>query len=229
VRKKLLLFDLDWTLVSTGGAGVRAYDQGFEHLFKVPQALDKVPVDGKTDRAIARELIRVYFDREATEEEINATCAAYIERLTHEVATSAAFKILPGIAELLPILAERSDVLLALGTGNLKAGAAIKLARPQLGHYFSFGGFADDSEHRPTVLRAGVTRGEALVGKPFSPRDVVVIGDNWRDVDAGKAIGATTVAVATGPMNTAELAAHHPDYVFDDLSDTEKVLHVLTV
>ena len=229
MRKKLLLFDLDWTLVTTGGAGVRAYNRGFERVLGVPEALATIPVDGKTDRALGRELIRAHLNREPQEGEIEAICAAYIDYLSEEVANSPGFQILPGIADLLEALATRQDVMLGLGTGNLRAGAEIKLARPNLWRYFSFGGFADDSELRPEVLRAGVQRAEASTGLRFPPRDVVVIGDNWRDVDAGKAIGATTVAVASGPMKAHELAAHAPDHVFDDLSDTERVLRVLTV
>jgi len=224
VMKKLLLFDLDWTLLYTGGAGIRAFNHAFDQLFGIAQALSTVTVDGKTDMAIARELIQVHLKRNAHQDEIRKLCDAYVARLAEEVPAGPGFRVLPGIPELLAILAQRTDIVMGLGTGNLKAGAQIKLARPNLWHYFSFGGFADDAEIRADVLRAGVKRGEAIAGQTFAARDVIVIGDNWRDVDAGKAIGATTVAVASGPMKAEELTTYQPDYLFNDLSDTDKVL-----
>jgi phosphoglycolate phosphatase len=227
--KKLLLFDLDWTLIYTGGAGVRAFNRAFEEMFAISQALTGLTLDGKTDRSIARELITVRLNREATEGEMEALCGTYLTCLAKEVPQSPGFKILPGVPELLKALSVRCDVMMGLGTGNLKAGAEIKLTRPDFWRYFAFGGFADDSEIRSEVLAAGVKRGEALIHKKFEPKDVIVIGDNFRDIEAGKAIGATTIAVATGPMKAEELAAHNPDHLVNDLSDTEKILHVLTV
>jgi phosphoglycolate phosphatase len=143
------------------------------------------------------------------------------------VAKAEKYRILPGIPELLEALSKEPKVLMGLGTGNLEGGAHAKLARCGLMRYFKFGGFANDSEDRPEVLRAAVRRGQALAGDPVSPRDVVVIGDNFRDILAGQAIGAYTVGVASGPMNKEELAAYHPDSLFQDLSDTPKVLNVL--
>jgi phosphoglycolate phosphatase-like HAD superfamily hydrolase len=116
---------------------------------------------------------------------------------------------------------------MGLGTGNLEEGARIKLARADLMKYFRFGGYGSDAEERPEVLRTGVRRGEAIFGKAISPRDVIVIGDNIRDVQAGQAIGATTVAVASGPMTYEELKATRPDHIFHDLSDTKAVLNAL--
>ena len=116
---------------------------------------------------------------------------------------------------------------MGLGTGNLEEGARIKLARADLMKYFRFGGYGSDSEDRPTVLRTAVQRAEKLAGRAFDPRDVVVIGDNSRDVQAGKAIGAVTVAVASGPMKFAELADTQPDHIYQDLSDTTTVVKVL--
>jgi phosphoglycolate phosphatase-like HAD superfamily hydrolase len=229
VMKKLLLFDLDWTLIYTGGAGVRAFNHAFEKLFSQPQALTGLTLDGKTDRAIARELIKVRLERDPSEGDIEKLCAGYLARLREEVPQGPGYKILPGIAELLKALSVRCDVLMGLGTGNLKAGAEIKLTRADFWRYFAFGGFADDSEVRSELLAAGVRRGEALSGKKFAPRDVIVIGDNFRDVEAGQAIGATVLAVATGTMKAEALAAYHPDYLVNDLSDTEKIIHVLTV
>jgi len=226
---KLLLFDLDWTLIYTGGAGVRALDVAFVKIFQIPQAMKKVTPDGKTDPAICREMIRVHLNREPGEGEIAKLCRGYLDQLAVEIPSSPGYKILPGIPALLEALARREDILMGLGTGNLEEGARIKLARAGLMKFFRFGGYGSDAEDRPTVLRTGVRRGEAMLGKTVPPRDVIVIGDNIRDVQAGKVIGATTVAVASGPMTYEELAATRPDHIFRDLSDTSTVLSALTV
>jgi phosphoglycolate phosphatase len=227
--RRLLLFDLDWTLIYTGGAGVRALNTAFEKIFGIADAMKTVSPDGKTDPAICREMVRVHLKREPTPGEIETLCRGYLERLAIEIPSSPGYKILPGIPTLLEKLAQRKDVLMGLGTGNLEEGARIKLARADLMKYFRFGGYGSDAEERPDVLRTGARRGEAILGKQMPAQDVVVIGDNIRDVQAGKAIGAKTVAVASGPMTYEQLSETHPDHLFHDLSETEAVLNVLTV
>jgi phosphoglycolate phosphatase len=227
MTKKLLLFDLDWTLIYTGGAGVRALEFSFEQAFKIPESMKKVSPDGKTDKAICREMIRVHLGREPQGTEIDILCRGYLDRLAVEIPVSIGYRIMPGIPELLELLAIRADVLLGLGTGNMEEGAQIKLARADLMKFFRFGGYGSDAEERPIVLKTAVHRGEALAKKTFAPKDVIVIGDNSRDVQAGKAIGATTIAVASGPMKYEELAATVPDYLFHDLSDTQAALKAL--
>ncbi len=226
---KVLLFDLDWTLIYTGGAGVRALDHAFENLFGVPQAMKKVTPDGKTDPAICREMIRVHLSREPEDGEIEKLCRGYLDRLAEEIPDGPGYRVLPGIPELLEALSHEERVLLGLGTGNLEEGARIKLARAGLMKYFQFGGYGSDSEDRPTVLRTAVKRVEILAGRTFAQKEVIVIGDNIRDVQAGQAIGAMTVAVATGPMKHEELAKAGPDHLFHDLSDTHRVLSVLAL
>lgn len=225
--KKLLLFDLDWTLIYTGGAGVRALDHAFEKIFEISDAMKTVSPDGKTDPAICREMIRVHLNRDPRDGEIEQLCQGYLKQLKVEIKKSPGYRILPGIPQLLEALNKSSEVLMGLGTGNLEGGAAIKLARADFMRYFRFGGYGSDSEDRPTVLRKGVERGIALAGHKVAPRDVIVIGDNMRDVLAGKAIGATTIAVASGPMSEEDLAKTSPDHLFKDLSNTALVLKVL--
>src|SRR6185437_12565848 len=126
---KLLLFDLDWTLIYTGGAGVRALDHAFEELFKIPQAMKKVSPDGKTDPAICREMVRVHLGRAPQDGEIERLCRGYLDRLRIEIPQSEGYRVLPGIPELLSALSGRTDALIGLGTGNLEEGAQIKLNR----------------------------------------------------------------------------------------------------
>lgn len=225
--KKLILFDLDWTLLYTGGAGVRALDYAFEKQFGIASAMKSMSVDGKTDRSIAREMVSVHLKRDATPDEIELICRGYIERLRFEVETGAGYRIMPGIPQLLQALQKEPSIVMGLGTGNLRAGAQIKLEKAKMWDYFGFGGFADDSEDRPTLLAMGAKRGFEKLGKTLAPRDVIVIGDNKRDVLSGQAIGATTIAVATGSMSLEELGQHRPDFLFQDLSDTSKVLEAL--
>jgi phosphoglycolate phosphatase len=225
--KRIILFDLDWTLIYTGGAGLRALDYAFEQHFKIPEAMKTVSPDGKTDPAIVREMIRVHLQRDPQAGEIETVCRGYIDCLKAEVATSPGYRVLPGIPELLDALSKRPDVLVGLGTGNLEEGARVKLARADLMRFFKFGGYSTDSEDRPEVLRAAVRRGEALAGEQVPPTSVLVIGDNSRDILAGKAIGARTAGVASGPMSYTELAEHTPDFLFHDLSNTAEVLERL--
>jgi phosphoglycolate phosphatase len=227
--RKLLLFDLDWTLIYTGGAGVRALNSAFKLQFGIPEAMKKISPDGKTDPAICREMIKVHMSREPTSIEIQKLCRGYLDALAQEVPQGPGYKILPGIPKLLETLAAMDTVLLGLGTGNLEEGARIKLTRADFMKYFQFGGYGSDAEDRPDVLRKAVERGSEIAGRAFAPREVVVIGDNIRDVQAGQAIGALTVAVASGPMSSEELASGKPDHLFADLADTEAVLRVLTV
>jgi phosphoglycolate phosphatase len=227
MAKRLFLFDLDWTVIYTGGAGVKALDHAFVKHYQIPDAMKQITPDGKTDPAIVREMIRHHLKRDPRPGEIESVCESYVARLPHEVAHAEGYRVLPGIPELLEALSKRQDAWLGLGTGNLEGGAHAKLARCGLMRYFKFGGYATDAEDRPDVLRAGVRRGEKLMGGPVHPREVVVIGDNFRDIDAGKAIGAVTLAVATGTMKLDELASYKPDFLLPDLSDTAKVLELL--
>jgi phosphoglycolate phosphatase len=227
MARKLVLFDLDWTLVYTGGAGVRALDSAFEALFDVAHAMKTVSPDGKTDPAICREMIRVHLGREPQAGEIEDLLRGYLDRLEVEIPTSPGYRVLPGVQELLEGLSRRADVLMGLGTGNLEEGARIKLARAGLMKYFRFGGYGSDSEDRPTVLRKAVERGQTLAGHPVSPGEVIVVGDNIRDIQAGQAIGAVTVAVASGPMTYDDLARARPDHLFGDLLDRKRFFSVL--
>src|SRR4051812_1137940 len=119
MTRKLLLFDLDWTLIYTGGAGIRALNFAFEKLFQVPQAMKIVTPDGKTDPAICREMIRVHLGRDPQEMEIEILCRGYLERLALEIPEGEGYRILPGVSALLDALALRDDILMGLGTGNL--------------------------------------------------------------------------------------------------------------
>ncbi len=225
---RILLFDLDGTLVLTGGAGVRALDRAFQNLYGLQEAGRGVPFHGRTDLRIIRDIVERKLHRPMGADEAVAICDRYLPYLEEEVQRSAAYRILPGVPALLTLLAARGDCLVGLGTGNVEAGARIKLARGDLNRFFPFGGFGSDAEDRVELLRRAVARGEARRGPGADgPAQVVVIGDTHLDVESGRALGARTVAVATGGESAAALEQARPDVLLADLSDAEAFLRIL--
>jgi phosphoglycolate phosphatase-like HAD superfamily hydrolase len=133
-------------------------------------------------------------------------------------------RLLPGIIPLLDSLKDRPDCVLALLTGNLAAGAEVKLSHYGVWHYFGFGAYADDHHERNRLGPVAAARAMEGHGEEFPPDRIYVIGDTPRDIECGKALGAKTVAVTTGHYSREELACHEPDFLFDDLSDAEAVM-----
>ncbi|MBI4395754.1 MAG: HAD hydrolase-like protein [Elusimicrobia bacterium] len=221
---KLLLFDLDGTLVTTGGAGLRALDRAFETLLSLPKAMEGISPAGKTDPCIVREVFRKKLNREPGPASIQQICDCYLRFLEEEMQVRNGYRVMEGVVDLVAGLSVRENVLLALGTGNLEKGARIKLEPSGLNPYFSFGGFGSDAEARPEVLRKAVSRAEERTGQKIPAKDVFVIGDTILDVRAGKAIGAVTVAVVCGHGNSAELQASGPDLLLEDFRKPDRLL-----
>ena len=215
---KLLLFDVDLTLVNTGGAGLRALDQAFREILGIHDAADGVAPHGKTDPAIVREICskRGLTDVGELDDFTDRVLMRYTEFLKDEVARSDKYRVLPGVQSILDDAGLREDVILGLATGNVEVGARIKLERGGLNRYFPFGGFGSDSEDRTEVVAAAARRASAL-GEPIHPDQTFVIGDTPRDVLAGKAAGFRTIAVGTGNYSTAVLGETGADLVIDDL------------
>lgn len=202
----VLLFDIDGTLVSTGGAGRRAMVGAFASLHGKDDVFEGTSFAGMTDRAIARHGLRDVV-AEITEAEIDRALEAYLARLEIELAKADAYRVLPGVTRLLESLAGVPDVAVGLGTGNVRRGAYAKLARGGIDGSFAFGGFGCDAESRVELLRAGARRGAELLGASLERCRVVVIGDTPKDVAAADGIGAPCVAVGTGGYALDELAA----------------------
>ena len=158
-----------------------------------------------------------------SQENIMALLDAYLGKLADRIHMHQG-SLLPGIITLLDKLKERPDCVLALLTGNLAAGAQVKLSHYGVWHYFGFGAYADDHHVRNELGPVAITRALEEHGEEFPPERIYVIGDTPRDIECGKAFGAVTVAVATGHYSREELADHHPDFLFDDLSDADAVL-----
>jgi len=225
VRKKLLLFDIDGTLLLTGRAGEHALRVAFKERFGVDDDLSSISFAGSTDGAIARQMFAPY-DIPATPENIADLFDGYVHHLALELPRREG-RILPGIVELLEALHQREDCVLGLLTGNIEKGAELKLSHYEVWDYFEFGAFADDHVDRNKLGPVAHSRAAEKHGISFEAQDVYVLGDTPKDIDCARAAGFVAVAIATGSYNKDELAAHHPDFVFEDLSDTAGVIEAL--
>ncbi|MBN1586811.1 MAG: HAD hydrolase-like protein, partial [Candidatus Omnitrophica bacterium] len=188
--KTIVLFDIDGTLINTGGAGMRSVARAFEKLYGVTGDLELDQVAGRTDPAIFRNKYRQLLGGECVAGELHALTTTYLEILVDEL-DSAEYRILPGVEELLAKLSEIPGVVLGLATGNLERGAFLKLRRGQIDQYFKFGGYGSDSESRDELTRLAVDRGRHQIGDEAAK--AVVIGDTRHDIESGKAAGARTL------------------------------------
>lgn len=222
----LLLFDVDGTLIHTGGAGIRAFQRTFSELFRVQVPTDGIRFHGRTDLEILEDIFVAGLARSPRPEEVQAICRRYLGYLHDEVPQSPGYRIMPGLPHLLEVLAGRDEVRLGLATGNLEVAARIKLSRADLNRYFSFGGFGSDAKDRTVLIRKAIDRGKNLVGGSHEIR-VIVIGDTDLDIACGRAAGAMTVAVATGGDSWEILQQASPDHLLEDLSRPEELLKIL--
>ena len=224
---KLLLFDVDGTLILSGGAGLRSVNRAFMDLFGLRDAMATCHPDGKTDPAIFSEVARAHLKRDLSDSEKSAVAGAYLEALRGEVSRSPGYEIMPGVTALLEALSSDGRLFLGLATGNLEAGARIKLGRAGLDRYFAFGGYGSDDERRDRLVAIAITRGQRVAGRDFPPEDIIVIGDTTRDIDAARAVGVRALVVPTGSTPVSDLAGHNPDAILDDLSDVEAFLSAI--
>lgn len=223
---KLFLFDLDGTLVSTGGAGLRALSLAFKELYGVESAHQKISPAGKTDPAIFRELVQIFFARPVENSETLKIAECYLHHLSSEMKNSST-KALPGVMDFVSHVSERPDILSGLGTGNLEKGARLKLEPVQLNRFFSFGGFGSDAEDRARVLRYGHERAEQKLKRTISPEAVYVIGDTLLDVAAAQRAGFRSVAVASGSVKAEQLRTGRPDHLLNDLTEGFQLLEAI--
>lgn len=215
----LVLFDIDGTLISSGRAGVRGMNRSFERLFGVSEALDGLPVAGRTDRAIVAEAL-ARAGQPVDDSSIRRLRDAYLEDLQAALneAASAPAGILPGVVELLDAL-EREPAVVGLLTGNFVNGAAIKLGHYGLWHRFRFGAFGDLHADRRALVPLAVEAAVAAGHGRFEPGRIVIIGDTPLDVDCAHAYGAHAVAVATGTFSHEALAATNPAITVHSLEE----------
>jgi phosphoglycolate phosphatase-like HAD superfamily hydrolase len=223
----VLLFDVDGTLLLTGGAGRRSMDRAFREVTGHANVFDGFRFGGMTDLGIVRAGLS-QLGREFDEAVVAAILDVYLGVLPEEVADATNYRVLPGVLTVLDAVAELDNVAVGLGTGNVEPGARIKLGRGDLSERFRFGGFGSDAEERAVLLSRGAARGASHLGVSVELCRVVVIGDTPKDIAAAEAMGAECVAVATGGHAVSELRAEGATAVFEDLSHpgvVDRILH----
>lgn len=223
---RMVLFDIDGTLVHTQGAGRRAMIQAFTDLFGIDNAFSGYHFSGRTDPAILRDAFVRHFNRPATDEDFDKLRGHYVGLLREEVErTSEQFTVMPGIVEVLERL-KGAGVPTGLATGNLDLGARLKLEPVGLYHYFAFGGYGSDALHRGELTALGIERGRRHANADIPAGRAFVVGDSPLDVRAAHYAGAISVAVLTGWNSREEMAAEDPEHLFDDLRDVDAVMQV---
>lgn len=216
---RVLLFDIDGTLIRSGGAGKYSMEAALQQAFGVREIRDRVSYSGRTDRAIVNDLLLLH-EIPPTPDNCQLLLSTYLSHLPAALANRPG-EVLPGIVETLK--RQHPDIAVGLLTGNVKAGADIKLRHYQLDHFFAFGGFADDVYHRDDVAKRAFQQAEEHLKRRLNPEDVWVIGDTPADVQCARAIGAKAIAVQTGWHTPEELAASQPDYNFPDFTHAEQL------
>ena len=212
---KLLLFDIDGTLITTGGAGLRALNRAFCQVVGIVNALDGMRLHGKTDPAIIREVFTVRGNAHQLGDFLQEILEMYVTILPEEVQRSE-YTILPGILQFLEDFHGHSKLTFGLATGNVERGARIKLDRGNLNRFFPFGGFGSDAESRTELIRRAAENGIQHAGVLFHPDNVFVIGDTPRDIVAGREAGFQTVGVAAGDYSIQDLEEAGADLVLAD-------------
>jgi len=225
LKTKLFLFDIDGTLLTSGGAGEKALRLAMKDRFGRDDDLSKIEIAGRTDSGIALQLFKLH-GIEPTSENLAQFFDGYLHHLAGQLPQTPG-RLLPGILELLQELISRPEVALGLLTGNLVRGAKLKLEHYGVWEFFEFGAFADDHHDRNQLGKFARARALEKHGIEFAPENIFVLGDTAHDIACGRAIGAKTVAIATGGCTRDQLAEHHPDYLFDDLSDVQGVMAAL--
>jgi phosphoglycolate phosphatase-like HAD superfamily hydrolase len=214
---RLVLFDVDGTLVHTGRAGTQAFAKTFATGFNAPDGVEKISFAGRTDVNLVREFFGLH-RIPATPENFERFFERYVFWLDHIIARShgGPCRGVPGFLDGLRGLPRPPS--LGLLTGNIRLGAEIKLRRYQLWDVFETGAFADDSEDRNQIAVAALKRGRRVLGEVLQPDEILVVGDTPHDIRCGKFIGAKVLAVATGGATLEELKRHQPDWAVEDLT-----------
>ena len=219
MNASVILFDIDGTLLSTGGAGARAWSRAFVELYGVAGDVERFSESGMTDPEVVRRTFVGTLGREADERELAQLIMRYLKRLPEEVEASPGYRLMPGVTRLLDELSE-AGALLGLVSGNIEGAARIKIARGGLGRFFPFGGYGSDSADRASLTAVAIHRACTMHGHELDLTRVFVVGDTPHDVAAAHAAGAVSVAVATGGFSLHELRDAGADHVLPTLEST---------
>jgi phosphoglycolate phosphatase len=211
-----ILFDIDGTLITTGGAGGEAWKRAFVQLYGDPLDIREVTESGMTDPEVGRVALQNILGRDPDGKELAAAMGHYLRHLGNAVEESEGYRVMPGIEEMLERLVDAGH-LLGLTTGNLEAAAHIKLARGGLNRFFSFGGYGSDSNQRTELTRCALDRGTLVSGGTLDPGNAISVGDTPRDVAAGHGAGIEVVGVATGNFTVEELRQAGANWAIPDV------------
>lgn len=214
----MYLFDIDGTLLLSGGAGSRAINRVFERRFDVTGAMDAVSAGGKTDDMIFQECARAKLGRELVAADIASLLEEYLPELEQEMKSSPGFRLMPFVRECLDYLNDEAPPM-GIATGNVERAAQLKLERASLEHHFHFGGYGSDSAKRSELVGAAVRRGIEVQGAAVPHASFVVVGDTLRDIEAARACGVRVIAVATGSTSIDALCDAKPDAAFESLEE----------
>ena len=222
----MVLFDIDGTLLLSGGAGSRALGRALKDIFGLTDGLSNTRPDGKTDPQIVHEVLARSGQVQEGSDHLEPLFSSYLSYLREELSAGKNFRVLPGVRELLARLTPQAGFLLGLATGNIEKGARMKLERAELSSLFAFGAFGSDAEDRTELIKIAIQRGAETI-KPATPEDVIVIGDTPRDIVHGREAGAKTVAVAAGSYSLKSLLLYKPDLAIPSFEPIEPLLSFL--
>jgi phosphoglycolate phosphatase len=217
MKKLLILWDIDGTILHSSGAGMKALEAALGHVFGIKGSFEGIDFAGRTDRLIIRQVFE-RFSVEHSRANIDRYLDGYIAALPRSLAANHS-RILPGLPEILRAAHARGDVAQGLLTGNIRRGAEAKLGHHGLWGLFPIGAFADDAEQRNELGPHALARARGHWGVDFPPERVWIVGDTPHDIACARAVGARALAVATGSYGLPALAAHAPDAALGDLSD----------
>jgi phosphoglycolate phosphatase len=214
----LVLFDVDETLVHTGGSGARSWKAAFDKLYGIPADIGAHTSAGETDPEVARETFTGVLGREPSDDELIALYAAYLLALADDIGASPGYAMLPGVEQTLLALG-RAGVMLGLVSGAMEGAARTKLIPANLNRFFMFGAYGSDSPDRAELTGLAIAKATRM-HPHLAPSQVFVVGDTPRDIEAAQAEGAVSVGVASGHFSVDDLAAARPDHVLASLSES---------
>ncbi|HXY90948.1 MAG TPA: HAD family hydrolase [Acidimicrobiia bacterium] len=212
-----VLFDVDETLVHTGGSGARSWDAAFRKLYGIGADIGQHTSAGETDPQVARETFRAVLGREPSSPELDELYAHYLLHLAEDIWTSEQYRVLAGVEELLTRLTD-AGVILGLVSGAMEGAARTKLMPGNLNRFFLFGAYGSDSPDRPELTKLAIDKA-ARLHTPLDPAEVLVLGDTPRDIEAANAAGAVSVGVASGRYSVAELRSAGGTHVLGSLEE----------
>lgn len=217
-QPKLVLFDIDETLVHTGGAGARSWAWAFDQLYGIAADIGAHTSAGETDPQVGRETFRAVLHREPSHDELARLYAKYLWHLSEDIWTSKEYRVLDGAEDLLRRLGE-AGVLIGVISGAMEGAAHLKMQPGKLNRYFIFGAYGSDSPDRAELTRLGIGKAARLHGQDLSKDEVYVVGDTPRDIEGAHTAGATGIGVASGHYDVDQLHAAKADYVLESLAD----------